>query len=53
MTNKELAIRLDRLEEKMDKMLSFRGWVLGVTTSISAGITLVATYLTGGFHRGQ
>lgn len=52
MTNRELDARITRLEEKVDKLLSFRGWVLGVTTSVSGAFTLFITYLTGGFHRG-
>lgn len=37
--------RLDRLEAKVDRLLDFRGWVLGAVAAVSAGVsTLIAIF---------
>lgn len=37
--------RLDKLEAKVDKLLDFRGWVLGALAGISALVSVVVTLI--------
>lgn len=34
---------IHRIERKLDSLLSFRGWVLGVVATVSAGVSLFVT----------
>lgn len=38
--------RLTALEGKVDKLLSFRGWVLGGVAAISAAVSTVVAWIT-------
>lgn len=37
--------RLDRLESKVDSLLTFRGWVLGVGAGVSGVVSVIAVWL--------
>lgn len=41
----QIWARLDKIEAKVDQLLSFRGWVLGAVAAISAGISTVIAFV--------
>ena len=41
-----LEQRIVRIEEKVDKLISFRGWVLGATATLSTIISGAVAWIT-------
>lgn len=39
--------RLTSLEGKVDKLISFRGWVMGVVAAISLSVSLLVDWVRG------
>ena len=39
--------RLEQIEGKVDKLLDFRGWVLGAVAAISAGVSVLVAVIAG------
>jgi hypothetical protein len=47
----QLYSRVDRLEAKVDKLLDFRGWILGVIAAISAGVSTAVALVAAWWSR--